>query len=62
MLIAKPSSTQARDQRRPPERDDPRKQAAELIQRWLDDDSGHDERFWPILEEELRDSRLRCRE
>ncbi len=62
MLTAKPSSTPATDHRRLPERDDPRKKAADLIQRWLDDDSGHDERFWPILEEELRDSRLRCRE
>ena len=39
-----------------------RKKAADLIQRWLDDESDHDERFWPILKEELEGSRLRCRE
>ena len=61
MLIAKSSSTQVSSQPRQTERDR-RKKAAALIQRWLDDESDHDERFWPVLEEELRDSRLRCRE
>ncbi len=39
-----------------------RQQAVALIQRWLDDASDHDEKVWPVLAEELKDSRLRCRE
>lgn len=39
-----------------------RRKAAALIQHWLDDKSDHDERFWPVLEKELENIRLRCRE
>lgn len=47
-----------------PRQDEPerRRKAAALVQSWLDDPSDHDEKFWPVLEKELRDSRLRCRD
>jgi hypothetical protein len=28
--------------------------AATLIEEWLNDESGHDERIWPLLEEALK--------
>lgn len=33
-----------------------RSQAAALISAWLDDESDHDERFWPILENDLAEA------
>jgi len=39
-----------------------RKTAAALLEKWMLEDDGYDDRVWPILEEELRDSALRCRE
>jgi len=35
---------------------------ASLIEVWLEDDSGYDERTWPLLEKELRDNPIRFRE
>ncbi len=59
--LDKPDSALA-DSRKLTDSRERHKKAADLIQRWLDDESDHDERFWPILKEELEDSRLRCRE
>jgi hypothetical protein len=36
--------------------------AAALLEKWMLEDDGYDERVWPILEDELRDGALRCRE
>ncbi len=38
------------------------RKAVALVENWLNDESGHDERLWPLLEEELQDNRMRCRE
>jgi len=38
------------------------KKAAQLIRQWLDQDDDYDARVWPLLAEELADSRLRLRE
>ncbi len=60
MLAAKPTSPIDREQLECSQ--DRRRKAAALIQHWLEDESDHDERFWPVLEVELEESRLRCRE
>jgi len=38
------------------------RRAAVLIESWLADESGYDEEIWPLLEEELKGGRMRCRE
>ncbi len=38
------------------------RKAVALVEDWLNDESGHDERIWPLLEEELQDNRMRCKE
>jgi hypothetical protein len=38
------------------------RKAAALLRKWLAEPEGYDERTWPALEEELKDSALRCRE
>jgi hypothetical protein len=37
------------------------REAVALIDIWLKDDSGHDERFWPLIQEELQNNPIRCR-
>jgi hypothetical protein len=34
--------------------------AALLLEKWMLEESGYDDRVWPVIEEELRDSGLRC--
>jgi hypothetical protein len=36
--------------------------AALLLEKWMLEEDGYDERVWPILEQELKDSALRCRD
>jgi hypothetical protein len=36
------------------------KMAAALLEKWMLEENGYDERVWPILEQELKDSALRC--
>jgi hypothetical protein len=36
--------------------------AAELLEQWMIEDADDDQTDWPILEQELRDGTLRCRE
>jgi hypothetical protein len=38
------------------------RKAAELLDKWMADDTGYDERTWLALEEELKDSAARCRD
>lgn len=40
----------------PPARDKKNLALAALIESWLGDESGHDERFWPILEKDLEEA------
>jgi hypothetical protein len=35
------------------DRQDRYRQAAALLRQWREDDSGYDEKFWPLLEEEF---------
>ena len=34
--------------------------AALLLEKWMSEDTDYDERVWPMLEEEMGDSCLRC--
>jgi hypothetical protein len=34
--------------------------AASLLEKWMLEEDGYDDRVWPILERELEDSALRC--
>jgi hypothetical protein len=34
--------------------------AAALLKQWMIEDATDDQSYWPILEQELRDSALRC--
>jgi hypothetical protein len=36
--------------------------AAALLRKWMAQADGYDERTWPALEQELKDSAVRCRE
>jgi hypothetical protein len=36
------------------------KMAAALLEKWTLEDDGYDDRVWPVLEQELKDSALRC--
>lgn len=38
------------------------RQAAALLRKWIGEQDGYDERTWPALERELKESALRCRE
>ena len=38
------------------------KRAAALLNKWEAASGNYDERVWPVIEEELRDSTLRCSE
>ncbi|MCC6125401.1 MAG: hypothetical protein IT426_10590 [Pirellulales bacterium] len=35
---------------------------AELLQQWLAEDANDDQTDWPVLEQELLDSTMRCHE
>jgi hypothetical protein len=37
----------------PADRQDRYRQAATLLRQWREDDSGYDEKIWPLLEEEF---------
>ena len=37
-------------------------EAVELISSWIEDETGHDEQFWPTLAEELKENRVHIRE
>ena len=39
-----------------PARDKKNLSLAALIESWLEDESGHDERFWPLLEKDLEEA------
>jgi len=55
-------SSEARSPEPPPQtRRDRYRRAAAFIESWLADESGYDEEVWPLLEEELKDARMRCR-
>jgi hypothetical protein len=36
--------------------------AASLLEKWLVEEDGYDDRVWPVLEEELKDVALKCRD
>ena len=36
--------------------------AASLVEKWMFEEDGYDDRVWPLLERELEDSALRCRD
>jgi len=36
--------------------------AAALLREWRAEDDGYDDEIWPLLAEELKDARMRCRE
>ena len=36
--------------------------AAALLEKWVLDEDGYDDRVWPALEQELKDGSLRCRD
>jgi hypothetical protein len=36
--------------------------AALLLEKWMLEESGYDDRVWPIVEKELQDAVLRCRD
>jgi hypothetical protein len=38
------------------------KTAAALLEKWMLEDDSYDDCVWSVLEQELRDSALRCRE
>lgn len=38
------------------------KKAASLLQKWINESDGYDDKVWPLLELELRDSAMRCSE
>jgi hypothetical protein len=38
------------------------KKAAALLRKWMAEEDGYDETTWPALEQELKDSAMRCRE
>jgi hypothetical protein len=37
-----------------------RRTAASLIEKWMLEEDGYDDRVWPLLERELENSDLRC--
>ena len=37
------------------------KKAARLLEKWMSEEDAYDEKTWPALEQELKDSVLRCR-
>jgi len=36
--------------------------AASLLEKWLVEEDGYDDRVWPAIERELEDGALRCRD
>ncbi len=38
------------------------KKAAALLEKWMSEEDSYDEKIWPALERELKDSAVRCRE
>ena len=36
--------------------------AAQLLRQWMERDGDYDEQVWSVLEESLKDNRVRCRE
>jgi len=36
--------------------------AAALLEKWLIEQDGYDDRVWPVLEQELNDVALKCRD
>lgn len=45
---------------RSPEERERYKKASDLLADWLKADDQHDEEVWPLVEEELKNSRMRC--
>jgi hypothetical protein len=43
-------------------RQDRYRQAATLLHQWMAEDDGYDQETWPLVKEELKDLRTRCRE
>lgn len=44
------------------EREDGNRQAAALLHQWMSEADGYDQEMWPLLKDELRDLRTRCRD
>jgi hypothetical protein len=38
------------------------RQAAALLDQWMAEEDGYDREIWPLVKEELKDLRTRCRE
>lgn len=49
------------DELSPEEREWNRETAA-MIRSWMEQDDGYDDEVWPLIEEELKNSRMRCGE
>ena len=57
-----PKSTDFHDEPLSPEERERNRETAALLRSWMESDGQYEEEVWPLIEEELKNSRMRCGE